>query len=570
MRYFLLLLSLFAFGVTTLQAQDAEPDPEPEPIRLKGKLTDIPIEDIIRMTSEQQKYRFLYDPKKVTGTVTIMAPREGFEIPKKAWFSVLQTFLKQFRLILSPFGQDSPESVRFYEIIPANEAITQSEKVLFFENIDDWNDTSADFVTLVVNLKYADANSVRGALQNLTTRQGGQVNPIAGINSLIIADYSYNIRRLAQIIKLMDQPPRSPRLEVINIDHIDAEELVTSLNNLLTQRQNLMRGAPRRPGSPNDETAVSVEVAPYVNALMVTGYDVGIELVRELVGKLDIPIPGAATSGRIHYYAVKNVQAVELSALLNDMLGAGIPSNQPGIPGQRGIIGANGDNGPVIVPDENTNSLLIIATPSDYNEMRKVIDKLDIRRAQVMIEAAILEVSDDDDFQFGIEVASVDGFGASGGAPRASFGTSFGFSEIVDSSGVPIGTGGGTPAGRNPIFGAGGLFTINKGGAFDIPLLVRFLKTQADTNVLQQPMVITNDNESATIEIQREIQLVQLNNLGAGAGTTTSGGDFVEAGINLNVTPQISQDGYVTLEVDIDVTNFVGESSQPGVSPPRQ
>ena len=398
MRYFLLLLSLFAFGATTLQAQDAEPEPKPNVIKLSGKLTDIPIEDIIRMTSEQQKYRFLYDPKKVTGTVTIMAPREGFEIPQNAWFSVLQTFLKQFRLILSPFGQDSSESVRFYEIIPANEAITQSEKVLFFENIDDWDDTSADFVTLVVNLKYADANSVRGALQNLTTRNGGQVNPIAGINSLIIADYSYNIRRLAQIIKLMDQPPRSPRLEVINIDNIDAEELVTSLNNLLTQRQNLMRGAPRRPGSPGDESAVSVEVAPYVNALMVTGYDAGIDLVRELVGKLDIPIPGAATTGRIHYYAVKNVQAVELSALLNDTLGAGIPSNQPGVPGQRGIIGANGDNGPVIVPDENTNSLLIIATPSDYNEMRKVIDKLDVRRAQVMIEVAILEVSDDDNF----------------------------------------------------------------------------------------------------------------------------------------------------------------------------
>jgi general secretion pathway protein D len=368
----------------------------------------------------------------------------------------------------------------------------------------------------------------------------------------------------------MDQPPRSPRLEVINIDNIDAEELVTSLNNLLTQRQQLLQQAPRRNNGPEDETAVRVEVAPYVNALMVTGYDAGIELVRELVGKLDIPIPGAATSGRIHYYAVKNVQAAELSAVLNDVLGAGIPSNQPGIPGQPGIIGANGDEGPVIVPDENTNSLLIIATPSDYNELRKVIDKLDVRRAQVMIEAAILEVSDDDDFQFGIEVASVDGFGTSGGEPRASFGTSFGFSEIVDSSGVPIGTGGGVPAGRNPIFGAGGLFTINKGGAFDIPLLVRFLKTQADTNVLQQPMVITNDNESATIEIQREIQLVQLNNLGAGAGTTTSGGDFVEAGINMNVTPQISQDGYVTLEVDLDVTDFVGESPQPGVSPPRQ
>jgi general secretion pathway protein D len=83
-------------------------------------------------------------------------------------------------------------------------------------------------------------------------------------------------------------------------------------------------------------------------------------------------------------------------------------------------------------------------------------------------------------------------------------------------------------------------------------------------------MLITNDNESATIEIQTEIQLVQLNDLGAGSGTTTTAGDFVEAGITMTVTPQISQDGYITLELDLDITNFTGESATPGVSPPRQ
>jgi len=252
------------------------------------------------------------------------------------------------------------------------------------------------------------------------------------------------------------------------------------------------------------------------------------------------------------------------------VLGSGLPSNQPGVPGQPGIIGANDANAPVIVPDEGTNSLLVIATPNDYMEIQKVIDKLDVRRPQVMIEAAILEVTDDDDFQFGVEIATVDGFANNSSEPRASFGTSFGFSEIVDSSGVPIGTGGGVPAGRNPIIGQGGLLTLNKGTAFDIPLLVRFLKTQTDTNVLQQPMLITNDNEAATIEIQQEIQLVQLNNLGTGQGTSQTAGDFVEAGITMNVTPQISQDGYITLELDLDITNFTGESTTPGVSPPRQ
>ncbi|MCA8936185.1 MAG: type II secretion system secretin GspD [Planctomycetes bacterium] len=571
MRRFILLLVCFVFGAVALNAQPA-PDPTEEnpELVLHGVMEDIPLSEMIQLTAEYQKIKFLYDPRKLQGTVTIVAPREGVRVPQTAMFSVLQTFLKQFRLILAPFGEDSADSVKFYEIIPAAEAITQSNNVVLLDNLAEWTDTTADFVTLVVNLKYADANAVRGALQNLTTRQGGVVNPIQGINSLIIADYSYNIRRLAQIIQLMDQPPRSPRLEVININNIDAEELVTSVNRLLDQRTQLLAQAQRRPGSPEDETAVKIEVAPYVNAIMVTGYDAGIELVRDLVAKLDIPIPGATTTGRIHYYQCKNVQAADLSAVLNDVLGAGVPSNQPGVPGAPGVIGGTDANAPVIVPDEGTNSLLVIATPNDYTEIQKVIDKLDVRRPQVMIEAAILEVTDDDDFQFGVEIATVDGFASNSSEPRASFGTSFGFSEIVDSSGVPIGTGGGVPAGRNPIIGQGGLLTLNKGGAFDIPLLVRFLKTQTDTNVLQQPMLITNDNEAATIEIQQEIQLVQLNNLGTGQGTTTSAGDFVEAGITMNVTPQISQDGYITLELDLDITNFTGESTTPGVSPPRQ
>lgn len=557
------LMLVLLTGAAALHAQD-EPEGSEDELTFRGIYEDIPLTEMIQYTAEYQGIKFLYDRARVgTHTVTIVAPSEGFTVPRTAMFSVLQTFLKQHRLILAPFGEDSEDSVRFYEIIAATEAITQSPEVVFMKDLEDWTDTTADFVTLVVNLEYADANAVRGALQNLTSRQGGVVNPIPGINSLIIADYSYNIRRLAQIISLMDQPPRSPRLEVINVDNIDAEELANSVNNLLSQRQQLVQGGRAQQNQTTDETMVRIEVAPYVNAIMVTGYDAGIELVRELVAKLDIPIPGATTTGRLHYYQAKNVQAIDMATVLNDLLGSGVPTGQGG----DNVIGGINAEAPVIVPDETTNSLLIIATPSDFNEIRRIVDKLDVRRPQVLIEAAVLEVRDDDDFTFGVEVATVDGFSESS-EPRLSFGTSFGFSEIVDSSGVPIGTGGGVPAGRTPIIGQGGLLTLNKGTAFDIPLLVRFLKTQSDTNVLQQPMLITNDNEPATIEVQTEIQIARVSQ--GNVSDITTGGDFVEAGINMTVTPQISQDGYVTLEIDLDITNFSGEAPNANVSPPRQ
>lgn len=564
-----LLILLLALGACALQAQNTPPTPAPDEstgMWFYGLMSSISYEEMIRHTADAQKIRFLYDPGKVKGEVTIACPKEGVFIPYTAFFSVLQTFLKQAKMILSPFGEDTTQSVRFYEIIPAIEAISQSPTVLLLDNLDNWTDMTADFVTLVVNLKYAEANSVRGALQNLVSRNGGQVNPIPGINSLIIADYSYNIRRLAMIIKMMDQPPRSPRLEVINVNYLDAEELVTSLTNLLNQRQQLLQTAPRRPGSPDDETLVRVEVAPYVNAIMVTGYDAGIELVRELVKKLDVQIPGATTQGKIHYYQCKNKLASDLATVLNDVLGSGVPTNQPIVPAQPGVVGSA--NVPTIVAHESTNSLIVIATAADYNEVLKIIEKIDTRSPQVLIEAAILEVRDDDDFQFGVEIATVDGFANTSKDPRLSFGTSFGFSEVVDASGVPISTAGGIPAGRNPIIGTGGLLTLNKGTAFDIPLLVRFLKTQTDANVLQQPYLLTNDNQAATFEVNTEIQLIEINqNIN---GNIAGAGQFVEAGITMEVTPQISYDGYVTLQVVLDITNFIGESATPGVSPPRQ
>jgi general secretion pathway protein D len=555
-----LVSATFAGG---LQAQDD--GEEEQPWLLRGVYQDIDLQDIVQITANYQNIKFLYQPQQVRHQVSIVAPEQGFVVPPTAWFSVLQAFLKQFRLILTPFGEDTEQSVRFYQIIPAVEAMRESDRVIFLEELHEWTDTSANFVTLVVNLQYADANNVMGALRNLTTQQGGLVQPIQGINSLIIADYSYNIRRLAQIIRLMDQPPRSTRLEIININHIDAEELVTAINNLMTQQQQIQQQAQaQRQGSPMDETLVRVEVAPYVNAVMVTGYDAGIAHVRELIEKLDQEIPGATTTGRMHYYAAKNLEATQLAATLNELLSTGLPTQQPQFPGQQFV---QDPNAPVIVANESTNSLIIIATPNDYNELRRIIDNLDIRRPQVMIEAAILEVREDSDFLFGTEVATVDGPG--GGGTRVNFGTSFGFSEIVDSAGIPIGAGGGVPAGRAPILGSGGLFMLTRGGAFDIPLLVRFLKTQADTNVLQEPMLITNENEEARIEVRTEIQLQVFQDVTGGISRQAAG-EFVEAGITMRVTPSISEDGYIRLQVELDITNFTGESPTPGVSPPRQ
>ncbi|MDC1141956.1 secretin N-terminal domain-containing protein [Planctomycetota bacterium] len=390
-RNFILAFAIACFLSTGLVAQDRDEgelkiDASENSTILSGKLTDIPLEEIIRATCEYQKIRVIYDPKKVQGRFSILAPREGIEIQKNAWFSLLQVALKQFRLTIVPIGQDTDQNIRVYEIIPSLEAITQCEVVVILDDIDSWTDTTERFVTLVVNLEYADANSVRGALQNLTTRNGGQVNPIAGINSLIIADYSSNIRRLAKIVKAMDVPPLAPHLEVIPVTHANAKSLANEINNLMQHRAQIIQSQPRRPGSPEDETQVGITAAPQGNALMVTGFDAGIAQIRELVVKLDVAATDTQGSkARLRHYPLKHARADVVAKALNEMLG-----NEKGDKKDEAVIASSSRTSikykelkpqARVAADKGSNSLLINSSHLEYTEILKMLEKIDVEAA---------------------------------------------------------------------------------------------------------------------------------------------------------------------------------------------
>jgi len=589
----LVLLASVTLAAPNAFAQDAPPPAgegqpevreEQEGIRLIGK-KKIKLLDWMELVAAASGIQFMISAQisslLTNKEIEIISPIDpGTFIPREALFGVLQAMLKSENLILSPFGEDDPpNSIQFYEVVQITDAMTSSrvDDVLELDGFKNFKGSKLDeelkrknagFVTMIAKLKYADANQVRAALTQLATRRAGIINPIAGeVNALLIADYAFNVRRFAQLIDLMDRPAEKPRLEVINVRYLDAQELATAIQDLLQARDTVINqfGQPQPGGAGSNEDAVSITVAPNMNSMMVWGYDESIQLVKELVEKIDIKIPGydyTERSGTTHIYKARNVQAVDLAATLNTLLGQGaLPLGQPG---QFPNFGQNTEeNQPVIVEDENTNSLLIIAPSADYNTLLKILQQIDVRRPQVMIEAAILEVREDDDFTFGVELAGLEG---SGSSPRLNFVTDFGFSTVVDSDGIPTGDGGGDPAGRSPIFGPGGILAVTNGGPFNIPLLLRFLKQQTEVNILSAPRVMANDNEESTIEILTEQPVL---NTTTNNGVTSGNNTFTEDGITLTVTPQISQDKYIVLNLNLDVKAFIGQSAQPGLSPPR-
>jgi general secretion pathway protein D len=620
-----LIVLLSLISVTVLFAQSPAPGPAPQPatppaaqpsnipvakpdsatrpasssdraesIKIRG-MTTITLKWLLHAVAQVEGYRFMVSQKVYDGKqdVTIISPTPtdpksdvSLEIPVKSLFGLLLAVLKTYRLILSPFGDENDPSLRFYEVIDVAQALQSASADDVIElgrdsSLTDFKTNASGFVTLIAPMKYADATVVRTALQSFGVREGA-LTTITGINALLIADYASNVRRFAKIINLMDKPTEAPRLEILPVENLDAEELAGTIDGLIQDRNTLSQGGSRQQpggsGRMDDQEKVTIEVPANINALMVQGYEKGINLVKELIKKLDIKVPGSDNvQGRIHVYRARNVQAAELADALNNILRDGnvsFSASSDRVPGPDGKVpvplpassrSTLSEQLPVIESYENTNSLLIIARPSVFSEIRKLIDLLDQRRPQVMIEAAILEVRRDDDFSFGVELASIDGAGS---GLRINAGTSFGFSDIVDSTGVPISTGGGTPAGRSPIFGTGGIFTLTKGGPFDIPFLVRFLKQQTDVNILSVPRVLANDNEEAEIDINTEIPTSSLNTLNNNNSQITSG-QYETDGITLTVTPQITEDNYVVLTIDLDVSAFIGQPAQPGLAPPR-
>jgi general secretion pathway protein D len=215
---------------------------------------------------------------------------------------------------------------------------------------------------------------------------------------------------------------------------------------------------------------------------------------------------------------------------------------------------------PVIVPDTNLNSLIIIAPNYLHEEIGGVIDKLDVRRPQVLLEIAIIDITTDSNLDFGVEYSTIDGASDN---PRGAGFTNFGI-------GTRTSTGGdGFPDSTTvPANAAQGIFAgITKGAAGSIPILVRALKTDSDVNVRATPILLVNDNEAAAFSALRSEPTTHTSQGTATTNISFSG--FVDAGTVLEITPHVSEGNYVRLELMVQVDSWIGSSSTPGIPPPK-
>ena len=572
-----------------------------EPVTLNFANADI--EAVARTMATITGKNVVVDPR-VKGQITLVT--ENAVQPNAAF----QQFLAALRLQ----GFTVVESAGLYKVVPEADAKLQTGNVSVSQGGAGGTPAGGQVVTQIFKLNFENAANLVPVLRPLIS-PNNTINVNPGNNSLVITDYADNLQRLARIVAAMDVSNASD-VEVIPLQHAIATDLAPLVSRLIEGGSATATGTAQgvAQGQTDNSFKTTLLAEPRSNALIVRAANPArVALVRSLVAKLDQPAaPGSsAASGNIHVVYLKNADAVKLATTLRAALGSAGGSgtssgggtgtgnlsggltrtgasglgqtsglgNSTNASGNAGGLGSSGlgtgqgssgssdanqpSTGGIIQADPTTNSLIISAPEPLYRQIRAVIDKLDGRRAQVLIESLIVEVSANKVAEFGIQWQGVLGnYGSTLGVLGNN--SSVAGRNILDLA-LAAATGNVTSiANAKPAAGMNLAVAPRINGKYYLGALANFLENTGDANVLSTPNLLTLDNEEAQIIIGNNVPFVT----GSYANTGGSGGavnpfttvERKDVGLMLRVRPQINENGTVKLTMYQEVSK-VAEST---------
>ncbi|MDM8568745.1 type II secretion system secretin GspD [Thiotrichales bacterium HSG1] len=476
---------------------------------------DMDIKAFIEIISKETGKTFVIDPR-VKGKITVVSSEAMDE----------QQIYDVFLSILSVHGFTAVPSGSITKIIPENLAKSQNSPVL---PIDDAPVDSSSFITQIVKIQHISAAQLIPLLRPLI-RQQGHLVAYPNNNNLVIYDNASNVKRLLKIIRRIDQPV-DENIEVLVLEHATATEIVRIISNL--ERK-------------NEKTQVTNIIADTrTNTVLISGNKATRLRLRTVVTHLDTPVQNTGNTQVIY---LRYAQAKDLVGILK-----GVSSTL-----EKTDKSTTETNNPTvnIQADENTNSLIVTATHKELQNIQSVIRQLDIRRAQVLVEAVIAEVSSDILRELGVQWWL---YGDEGTRPIGAANFDNAGSKIADLA----------TASRNvPTIGIGsslGIGTFNDKGLLTFGLLLQALDADSNTNVLSTPSLLTLDNQEAEIVVGQNVPFVtgQYTNSGAvnNVGNPFQTIQREDVGIKLKVKPQINEGNAVKLDIEQEVSSISRSSS---------
>jgi len=516
------------------------------------------IESVARTLATLSQRNVVVDPR-VKGTINLST-----EQPVSAQEAWLQ-FLSALRLQ----GYAMVETQGLYKVVPEADAKLQGGAVQQVDNAGAAGG-GGQIVTHIFKLNFEQANNLLPILRPLIS-PNNTINVNPSNNSLVITDYADNLQRMARIIASLDVSNASD-LEVVPLKHAIAIDLAPLLTRLVDSG-GASAAAPAA-GQTGSEYRTTVLAEARSNAIIVRAANPArLALVRSLIDKLDQPGSKVA-SGNIHVVYLKNADATKLAATLRAAISGearaanasvNLSSVTPPAPGNAAPTAALGNTvapnanttGGQIQADTTTNSLIISAPEPQYRQLRAVIDMLDQRRAQVLVESLIVEVNAEKALELGIQWQAP--FGSSGAA-----GTNFG--KVGNITALSQG---GTAAAASGVATGLNIGTVrNVNGTNVLSSFANFLETNGEANILSTPTLLTLDNEEAKIVVGQNVPFITGSFSNTGVATAAVNPfqtiERRDVGLTLRVKPQISESGTVNLKIYQEVSSVTSIDERSG------
>jgi general secretion pathway protein D len=530
--------SLMAQSATTSGNAAESPNTNKEVERFVSiDFNDVDINVFIKFISELTGKNFVVD-KRVKGKVTIISPTK---------ISVKEAY-KVFESVLEVNGYTTVKTDKIIKIIPAPDARSKNIETRFKDELASPEDK---IVTQIIPLTYADSDEIKRLFAPMISKSSVMLS-YPPTNMLIVTDVYSNITRLVRILKLIDITGIGQEISVIPIEFSDATKLVKILSSIFKTTVKSKKKDP--------DKVVTFVADERTNTIVLLASENDTVRIKKLVKLLDREVPRGKEKIRVYY--LENATAEDLAKVLQELPA----KKQSHAKGKKEAPLISGDV--IIKADKATNSLIIMAEKDDYLVIEEIIKKLDIPRAMVYIECLIMEVNVNKEFNLGTEWQASGETDYGGHSKTGFFGGGFGGggeSNYSNIGGMALDT-----SKEKPIFSLPSGFSLGIFGEYveigniifpNLAAVIQAFKKDKDVHILSTPQILTTDNEEASITVGKNIPY-QTKSAAEGATDTYSSYEYKDVGITLKITPQISKDRMVRLNISQEVTKLESKSGE--------
>ena len=529
----LILSSIVGFSVGLVEQAQATDEESLTQQTWTVNFKDTDIQELIRFVAKASNRTIIVDPK-VKGKVQVISAN-----PVNA-----EELYALFLSILEIHGFAAVDSGDITRIIPSKDARAAPVPVI---RDQESLSTSSEIVTQVIQLENISAQKLIPVLRPLVPQQG-HMAAYGPSNAIIISDTRANINRIRQVIESIDLSAIE-KTDIISLEYASAEEIVSMLQQL--QKTETAKGQ-------SDAKKLTLVADKRTNSILVAGDELERQRLKSLITHLDTPL---AQSGNVKVIYLKYADATELSVVLSK-----VAQNMERMSENNDKTRLVGKGEATIEADDGTNSLIVTAEADTMQSLLAVVAKLDIRRAQVQVEVIIVEMTDNDGRDLGVEWLFINDSGGYGASNNSGLGSTIaGAAFETNNNGSSVDARGGI---AEAIGGAAGqvlgIGRLDDDLSFNV--VVNALQQNSKANILSTPSLLTLDNEEASFVVGQSIPFVTGSYTATGSSSSNPDNPFqtVErenVGITLRVTPQINEGDSLILAISQEVSNVIGTST---------